>query len=285
MCSRFWSISLLLVSLLRSEAAAVPDIPFQFHDGLIWIDVKIGQNRETYHFLLDSGANVSVIDLALAKKLGVKLGRQVAVQGVQSEVAGYWRSSLAAAANGMVLPRDYLALDLSALSGECKTPIDGLIGMDFFKDRVTEIDFESSRIRFLNSSPDVSASVPLEKRAFGLRLPIAMNGGKSQWVRLDTGCASALQWVAPEVKMDACQGSKVAVGLAPILVPQSISRVEIGPFSFDEIPTGVHAKAIFAGEAGLLGNDLLRKFKRVTIDLKRNRLHLEPSMNDLTEKH
>src|SRR6266513_1742394 len=70
MCRRLWPILLIVMSPLRSEAASRPEIPFQVHDGLIWIDVRIGQNPETYRFLLDSGANGSVVDLGVARKIG-----------------------------------------------------------------------------------------------------------------------------------------------------------------------------------------------------------------------
>ena len=283
---RVWFILVLVMSFLRPAAKEAAEIPFRVSDGLIWVDVNVEQHNQPLHFLLDSGANVSVIDIKVAQNLRARLGHKVAVQGVQSEVVGFWRTRLNATAQGVPLAKDYLGLDLSALSGECKTPIDGLIGLDFFRGRVIEIDFESSVLRLLNSSPkDSTNGLALEARSCGLRLPITVDGHKNQWVRLDTGCASALQWVSSDVKRNACQGTKVAVGLSPILIPQRASHVEIGQFSFEEVPTGVHSKPIFMGEAGLLGNDLLLRFKSVIIDLKRNRLHLTPSMNGFAEKH
>lgn len=263
----------LVMCLCRAQAAG--EIPFEFRDGLIWLDVRVAERPETFHFLLDSGANVSVVDLATVRKLGANLGKKVSVQGVQSEVTGYWRTRLKASAHGAWLPSEYLALDLSALSGECKTRIDGLIGLDFFKGRTVEIDFETKAVRILASASKGVASVPMETRSCGLRIPVAVNGAGDQLVRVDTGCASALQWVASGADKRACQGSKVAVGLAPILIPQTVARVEIGPIAFDGVATGVHEQPIFAGEAGLLGNEMLRRFKRVTVDCKGGRLYLE----------
>jgi hypothetical protein len=286
MLCRVWFTLFFAICLMQSEAKDLPEVPFRVSDGLIWVDVTIPNHPETFHFLFDSGASVSVIDISVAQRLRTKLGDKVAVQGVQSEVTGYWRTRLNASTRGVALPKDYLALDLSALSGECKTHIDGLVGVDFFRGRVVEIDFEASVIRILNSAPkDLTNGIPLEQRSCGLRLPVTVNNRKDQWVRLDTGCASAFQWVAPEVKREACQGNKVAVGLSAITIPQITTRVAIGQFSFEQVPTGIHSNSIFAGEAGLLGNDLLTKFKKVTIDLKRNRLYLAPSMNGFEEKH
>jgi hypothetical protein len=48
----------------------------------------------------------------------------------------------------------------------------------------------------------------------------------------------------------------------------------MGSCRFEAVPTGLHDQAIFAGEAGLLGNGLLARFDSVTIDAKAGRLLL-----------
>lgn len=166
----------------------------------------------------------------------------------------------------------HFALVEHPLSGECKTRIDGLIGLDFFRGRIVQIDFTNNVIRLVPESPSISQSesIPVELRSWGVRVPIIVNGMPDR-VRLDTGCVAGLQWVAPEIRLDACQGNKAAVGLSAISIPQMKFDVKIGKISVNGVATGVHAEPIFAGEAGLLGNGLLRCFERVTIDLKRNR--------------
>jgi hypothetical protein len=107
-----------------------------------------------------------------------------------------------------------------------------------------------------------------------MRVPISVNGRENQWVRLDTGCATALQWVTSAVRTEQC-GQKMAIGLAEISIPQSETTVKIGGHEFGKVPTGLHQTAIFPGEAGLLGNALLSRFSRVTIDAKKCRMILE----------
>jgi len=41
------------------------------------------------------------------------------------------------------------------------------------------------------------------------------------------------------------------------------------------VPTGLHQKEIFPGEAGLLGNGLLSRYRSVIIDWKSRRLFLK----------
>src|ERR1041384_3133435 len=126
------------------------------------------------------------------------------VRGVQTALAGYWPERMAAKVGAVPLPREYLAVDLAKLSTACERPVDGLIGADFFRGRVVKIDFERERIRLLK--PDKTAhhddALPLQIRPCGVRLPISVNGHTPQWVRLDTGCASGLQWVTGELRPD-----------------------------------------------------------------------------------
>ena len=92
-------------------------------------------------------------------------------------------------------------------------------------------------------------------------------------MRVDTGCTSALQWVA-----DAAPAKRlnlgVSIGLAELSIPVAPSCVRLGTKEFVSVPTGWHSKPIFAGESGLLGNGLLSRFERVTIDAKAGKLIL-----------
>ena len=58
---------------------------------------------------------------------------------------------------------------------------------------------------------------------------------------------------------------------------RSLSAVQLGQQGFKAVTTGVHTEPIFSGEAGLLGNGLLSKF-RLTIDQPGNRVIFENPM-------
>lgn len=68
---------------------------------------------------------------------------------------------------------------------------------------------------------------------------------------------------------------QIAIGLAQISIPQTTTTGEVGELKFENVPTGLHEKAIFPGEAGLLGNGVLSRFSTITIDAKAGRLILE----------
>lgn len=272
------AVLLLLTNFGWADPVTTADceIPLQFRDGLLWVDVNgPHETSPPLHFLLDSGASASVLNLATARRLGLKLGPKARVTGVNATLTGYWPVTFPAKARAIELPREYLAVDLGKLSGACSRSVDGLIGADFFRGRAVEIDYAAPKLRVLEGVPAESApnSVPLETRPCGFRVAVNVNGGKSQWVRVDTGCASAFQWVTSKEPPGRCT-SNVAVGLAELSIPQTMTGLRIGNHIMDMVPTGLHRKAIFPGESGLLGNGLLAGFGVVTIDTKAGRLFL-----------
>lgn len=247
----------------------------QFREGLLWVEISVPQSKECLHFLVDSGASVSVLNLSTAKRLGLRLGPKVDVTAVASKLTGHWPVKLTAKANQVQLPDEFLALDLGKLSSACSRSVDGLLGADFFRERIVQIDYSAQRIRVLAASPPDAGtnSVPLEARPSGFRVAVNVNGGKSQWVRVDTGCATAFQWVTSKELPERCT-TKLAVGLTELSIPQTMTGLRIGPITLDTVPTGLHRKAIFPDESGLLGNGLLAHFGVVTIDARAGRLIL-----------
>jgi hypothetical protein len=276
--SRLCAVLFFVVTLLqvRAGSTVLSEFPFEFCEGLLWVQVTVPQSDKPLNFLLDTGAGASVINLNTAKQIGLKLGEATTVRGVQTTLTGYWLKQMSAKVGDVQLPSDYLAIDLDKLGKACERPVDGLVGLDFFRANVVQIDFVVQKIRILKSdNAEKSAeALPLQLRPCGIRVPITVDGHKRQWVRLDTGCASALQWVTSDVLPEQCT-RQTAIGLAAISIPQTQTMVNIGKEAFEKVPTGLHDKAIFAGEAGLLGNGLLSRFSTITIDTKAGHVFLE----------
>lgn len=272
-----WLLCVILavqVAVVRGETSpsASTEFPFEYREGLLWIKVNISQSEKPLNFLLDTGAGVSAINLNTAKRIGLKLGQEVTVRGVDTKMPGYWQQWMSAKVGDVTLPTEYLAVDLEKLSRSCQQPVDGLVGADFFRGRAVQIDFTAQKVRLLKPE-DLEKSddaLPLELRPCGMRMPISVDGHKRQWVRLDTGCATALQWVTSDVP-DQCT-HQMAIGLAELSIPQTKTTVGLGENKFANVPTGLHETAIFPGEAGLLGNGLLSRFASITIDAKAGRV-------------
>jgi len=307
------ALALVLAAASSSafEAPAPPaELPFEFCEGMLWVQVHVRGSAVLLSFLLDSGAGMSVINLPTLQRIGHLRGRRLTVAGVGATATGYWPQRLSLTAENLPLPKDFLAVDLSELSQACNRQVDGLIGKDFFDEHCVQIDFAAKKIRLLRSgqvpeglqspgpgragsplpaadgrqaakvlqtiAPEERIALPLKAQAGALRIPIRVNGGALQWVRLDTGCAVGLHWVSADIPASACHPT-VSVALTSKIVPVTQTTVQIGTATFETVPTEVHQKPIFAGEAGLLGNGLLSRFQRVTVDAPAGRLILERS--------
>lgn len=261
-------------------ACGAPQVPFDFRDGFIWVHVTSPASQRTLNFLVDSGAQVSVINASTAMELGLKGGRPVQVIGVGTSTSGTWPQALDARAGSIELPQNYLKLDLSELSNACTNGVvDGIIGADFFRDKVVQIDFARRTLRILReaTAPAGNEVLPLKVRPCGMLVQARINDSKPQWIRLDTGCASALQWVTAAVRQEACT-KRIAVALSSFPLRVTQTSLKLGSLRFDAVPTDVQPKEIFPGEKGLLGNALLSRFQTVTINTKGKEVILGPLM-------
>jgi hypothetical protein len=258
------------------SSSVLAEFPCQLREGMIWIEIRVPKVARPLNFMLDSGAQVSVIHTGVARRLDLKLGRLVSVRGVNSNVVGFWPEHLVAKLGKVSLPRDLLAVDLGQLSKACGCGVDGLLGADFFGGRIVQIDFKNSKIRLLKDMAldGNEDSLPLFVQGSGLLIKIQVNDGEPQKVRMDTGCASALQWVATSPSTEPCS-RQFAVGMTEVSMPLVKRTVRIGGTEFQSVPTGLQDHQIFPGEAGLLGTPLLSRFALVTFDTLSKRLILK----------
>jgi predicted aspartyl protease len=263
-----------LLALVSARAGTIAEIPFQYRDGFLWLKVSAACQSEPLNFLLDSGAASSVLNVEAAQRLHLKLGSRQSVQGVQSQATAYRVNRFKAQAAGITLPESVLALDLRAISATCHQPIDGLLGTDFFRGRIVQIDFAASKIRFLDQAQPSARCVvlPIKMRNNAICVPVDIAGNSKQWMRLDTGCDSALEWTVGQAKARSTHST--SVGLASTGSRTIYADVQLGGRSLSGVKTGIHDQQIFPGESGLLGNALLCGF-RVTVDAPGHRLILE----------
>ncbi len=253
-------------------------LPVRFHDGMLWADVRVQSGSPLpgpLRFLVDTGASISVLDRRAARGLGLPLGRKVAVSGVGASRTGHGPVAWDARLGAVRLPPKVLVLDLERLGVACDQPVDGLLGADFFRERIVEVDYRAGTLTLLDNppAPESERSIPLSVSSRGFSIRARINGGRAQPLRVDTGCASALQWVSPSAIGRECPGPP-SVGLARLSIPQTLAGIQLGAHHFDTIATGLHREPIFPGEAGLLGNGLLAMFGVVTFDAVSGLLHL-----------
>ena len=158
-----WAFHLVFMLLLSGAApAAFPqtrsapiEVPFEFVHNQILVQVKIG-GKGPYTFLLDTDTDPSAIDLATAKELGLGPdSRSYPASGGGRETQTLQLTRLASLELGSVIARDMVAgvADLKNLTGKIERPIHGVLGFSFLRDRIIQIDYAASKIRFYLQSP------------------------------------------------------------------------------------------------------------------------------------
>ena len=232
-------------------------IAFDYCDGLIWLKVSTENRAQPLNFLLDSGAGATVLDLQAAQRLGVKLWGREKARRVGGSASAWRTQDFKASVAGIPLSQSPLAVDLSDTSRECSRTIDGLLGEDFFRGRIIEIDFKARRITWLDKAEarNCCAVIPMKVANHAVCVPVSVDGSALKWVRLDTGCDDGLHWV-----------SSTGSGYVR-------TSVQMGGEQVADVKTALHRSSIFPSESGLLGNGILSRY-RVTIDLQNQRVLL-----------
>jgi len=263
---RLFAYAAVLTLLLAVSArSGDPDeICFRYQDGLIWLKAEVPGKNESLNFLLDSGAGVSVLDLGRARALGMRVGKPELMQGVNGRAVAYRVDDFQAVSGGITLPKSVLAINLQTISKCCHQHIDGILGIDFFRGRIVQIDFAARRVRMLRHGLDLANCeiLPIKMCNGAFCVPVRVAGNPAEWMRLDTGCDASLEWVVSGPRKRLIEGT--SIGLSHSSRKYVKAAVQIGKQHFT-IPAAIHAEPIFSGEGGLLGNGLLSKF-RLTID-------------------
>lgn len=260
-----------MLLLVTSNLPAATQIPFQYRDGMIYLKIAVNGKSEPLNFLVDSGAGTSVLDLAAARRLGLKLDQPKTVQGVNGRALAYRVEGFNARAANIPIASSLLAVDLSGPSRCCHQRIDGLLGSDFFLDHIVQIDYAAESIYLLQRN-EVNSSgsevLPLTKCNDTFCVRVSVGGNASELLRVDTGCCTALEWVVTGVK--AKKLGVTTIGLNSGSMHEFHTDVQLGATRITAVKTGVHTAQMFSGEAGLIGNGLLSRFI-VTIDAAKRR--------------
>lgn len=274
---RFFVICLLLQLACAAVVSAREwNLPFRQVDGYLLVQARLGGHEEPLTLLVDSGASVGVISLACAERLGLPLGEQHSVRGVNAEAVASTVGPLPIRAGGRQLGLIEYAVDLSHAALLCRERIDGLVGVDFFADRAVSIDFARQQFRISSKAVPSAANqarLPMQWINGVLCVGVKVNGSQLRWARLDTGCNDALHWVVPaqDPRLPR-QGETIGfITEESEMVP---SQLQLAGWTLPNVPTSLHARPLFPGESGLLGNGVLRQY-RVTVDALRGELVLE----------
>ena len=301
------SLSLILLFIitphpnLRGASASDP-IPFDFVRNQIVLKVHVRASGP-YHFILDTGSALSVLDYQLARRLGLPVYRTIFKANTVGEnkdiiIKRTFIPHLKVGACASWKLWAYL-VSLRELSRKLDMEIHGIIGYNFFKDKVVQINYLDQTVRFMDPSEyqlPVNSESSAQYQTITIPMFFAKNhvmpiihnvriNGTAIRASIDTGSSLSLVLFPPAIKkagikpdpnrwtFDHIHG---LAGKAPVY------RGLIEQLRIDEI-TLENAEVILAANWGQhakiekrdasIGNDLL-KFFIVTLDYPRKRLIL-----------
>ena len=251
------------------------------------VEVRINGNGP-YRFVVDSGADTSVVGLRIARALGLPLGQPVVLNSMTARHI-VDRVRIAELTVGSSKFRD---LQLPALK-EIDVGGDGLIGIDALVQQRLLMDFEKRSIKVEDARIPIKAMpgdiVVTAKRKRGqLILTQVKAAGLPLEAVIDTGSEVTIGNTKLRDKLIRGQRNKFwtveATGVTGVTVKMQmavIGELQLGPVTLRNIPIAfadVPPFALFglADEpALLLGTDMLENFRRVSLDFRARKIRFQ----------
>jgi hypothetical protein len=178
--------------------------PFDFSKATIGLDVTV--KGRPLHMILDTGVDPSIIDLATADELGLKVDH-----GDSGEASGFGDGKGAAVfptqIEGLAIEGDSfakfdaLAIDMGSLSAGLGRKLDGVLGYSFLADKTVLIDYPASKLSILSRASDAASltkgcakrwTTPLKTVDSFPIIPDFRFGNAKAPVSLDTGSTGSI---------------------------------------------------------------------------------------------
>lgn len=285
-------------------------VRFQFVNNLTIIPITI--NGVELSFLLDTGVeNTILFSLDEKATLELKSATSIKLRGLgQGESMKAFKSENNHAKIGNAVSNNFVMyvifnnnINLSQFLG---IPVHGIIGYDFFKNFIVEVDYSRESIKFYdplsydekcrnctteplyfyNNNPYVEAEVVVSGESFNLMMLI------------DSGASDAL-WLFPDDEIKIPKNNFkdfLGLGLSGSIYGKrsKIKKFSIGEYEFENITTAFPDSTAFGFleehllKSGLIGAEILKRFDLVIdypnkqISFKPNRFFDDPFYYDMS---
>lgn len=283
----------------QAAAAAqqpVARVAFEMNGNSLFLPARINGSGPRW-FLLDTGAGVSVLNLTTVQALGLKASAGGTLQGAGGNVQSTRVTGVTFDVGGALLKDlNVAALPLAQFENAGGRTVDGILGVEFFKRYVVEIDYEARQLtvhepagyvyagrgeslplNIKNNHPHVRAQLTLPGRA-----PL-----EGEFV-IDAGASMPVVLLPSFIERNKLRDTLPAtftvygrgVGGEIRLPVGRAESVRIGGFTLTQPVAAFPSAGTFGSEgiAGNIGTAILRRFK-VVFDYSRKRVHLEPAKN------
>jgi hypothetical protein len=271
-------------------------IPFELADNLIYVRTRVNNSAPLW-FILDTGASVSILNERVAKEMGLRAGRRESGTGTGGAIEVGMIDGVSLSMPGVTVTDQTVgAFPMDAFAPVAGRSVGGVLGYDFIKEFVLEIDYAASAlnlyepaayeykgageivpIKFFNHKPNTKATLILgDTQTF------------EGTFEIDTGSDGVLVISTPFVKAHKLdeliknrrQGNSGGAGGTVGASDGRVAGVRLGKFTLNrplvtliQARAGEHATEKFDG---VIGGEFFRRFKLV-IDYSRSRVILEPN--------
>lgn len=272
------------------------NIPFELIANIVVVKVRVN-NSKSMKFMFDTGASGSLLSTRSAAALNLKSAGDAKVTGVGGSAEGSFATGVSLSVPGVkVLNQRLFLMPLDFPFCEAKD-IEGILGYDFMKEFVVEINYATLTISLFDAAS-------YQDKGHGEVFPLIIKGtprirgrialpGKPEveaLFEIDTGSDGVLTLNSPFVKRHnllseltaQVANSDIGMGGESERIDARLGHLQLGRFKFDKPIVGFSTAGEGEGSMavedndGPLGNEIMRRFK-VTIDDSRKRMRLEPN--------
>jgi hypothetical protein len=195
--------------LLRFESEdGVVQLPFELLGNLILLRARVNDSPPLT-FILDTGAETSVLDIQRARALRLKPDRRIVGTGGAGRAEATFTNGVSLTLPGLQVRNLTLyVLPLSSLSAIGRD-IDGVIGNDIIRRCVVEIDYAGLVVRFVEprryrySGSGTILTLAMEGQLPFVRASVTPEGGRDSLeadLELDTGSTGSVLFNTPFVE-------------------------------------------------------------------------------------
>jgi predicted aspartyl protease len=253
---------LLLAATAAFLAGPVAAEPLAVHNGRLFIAAKV--NGVPTEALLDSGAEATLLDPALARAAGIPKGQSIQIKGTGGAQQAEVVSDVTVEALGRKLDKlDAVVLDLGDLSARLiQRPIRAIIGRELFDAARIEVDMAGREVRTVDRAHEPRGQrLPLTRQHGIEAVPVTV-GTIEALADLDFGNGTAVlvsQALADRLKLQPT-GTARGGGIGGEITRKTVilPSLTIAGRTFRHVPAQIDATPN-AGELNI-GTSILRHF-------------------------
>ncbi len=261
------------------------EIQAQLEGGLFLLPIRVNGSPAPLYFLLDTGAEISIIQREAAKALRLKGDDQLSLNGAggDTETNGSIVNNMTLESGGLTVSNARLAV--AHINLQFKHHCSGILGFDILKRAVIKLDYQNKTVVFINpatftDNQQIRIPFQVSNGAAMMQVSLSSNGGFfTTPIQLDTGSFGGIQLSPqfieenPSFRMTVLAKNRAnglggsagfSIGMSP--------EIKLGDYVMHDQPVELLSQC--PGE-GLLGAQILSQFK-VTLDGPDSALLLRP---------